>query len=141
MNPIGTLPSIRRNVGVLRRHGFRLHLRRLTQAPRVDLASGQRASLGAGERTLALRGVVCGVCAARTESALTSVPGVESARVDLDGSRAVVRLSPGAEVDAATLQRALEHVVVGMGARRRIEGLAGRLGNLAGRTSWQRSSR
>lgn len=134
MNFTGTL----RAVG---RHGFRFHVGRLTQAPRIDMASEAGASGEASERTLALRGVVCGVCAARTESALRSVPGVESATVDLEGSRARLRLSPGAEVDAVALQRALEGVVVGMGVRRRIEGLAGRLGNLAGRTSWQRSSR
>ncbi|MGE3960697.1 MAG: heavy-metal-associated domain-containing protein [Dehalococcoidia bacterium] len=120
-------------IGVLRaarRHGLRLHLVRLLDAPRVEGAPGSG--------SVQLRGVVCGVCAARTEDALRSVPGVEAATVDLEGSRAVLRLSPGVQVAPADLQRALEGVVVGMSVRRRIEAAARWL---TGRTAWQRSSR
>lgn len=101
-----------------RRHGFRLHLRRLVDAPRVEADTTDSSSLR-------LSGVVCTVCATRTEAALRSVPGVEGAVVDLEGSRATLRLSPGATVDAAALQQAVEGVVVGMSARRRIEQVAG----------------
>src|SRR3546814_9571228 len=55
-----------------------------------------------------LHGVVCGLCAVRAESALAATAGVEAATVDLDGSRATVRPSPGATVDGVALQRALE---------------------------------
>lgn len=114
-----------------RRHGLRLHLDRIRHAPRVEGISE--------DGRLELRGVVCGVCAARTESALRSVEGVEAVTVDLAGSRATVRLSPGAQVDVPALQRALEGVVVGMSIRRRIEhSVEWLIGRVAGRTPWQR---
>jgi len=107
-------------LSALRTHGSRLHLRRLVDAPRVEAETSDGVSLR-------LHGVVCAVCATRTESALRSVPGVEAATVDLEGSSATLRLSPGAKVDVPALQRALEGVVVGMSARRRVEQIARRL--------------
>jgi len=115
-----------RTLDAARSHGLRLHLSRLLVAPRVE---GIERGLTEGE-AYRLRGVVCGVCATRTEAALASVPGVEAATVDLDRSRATLRLSPGAQVDEATLQRALEGVVVGMSMRRHTERLAGRVARL-----------
>ncbi len=135
MTLTGTLRAIQR-------HGFRVHPGRLAEAPRVDFRPAEDVSgAGAREHSVEIRGVVCGVCAARTEAALAAVPGVESATVDLGRGRALVRLLPGARVDATALQRSLEGVVIGMGVRRRIEAVAGRVDQLAGRTSWQRTSR
>ncbi len=92
----------------------RVHPRRLLAAPRVELAEG----------SIRVDGMVCGVCAARTRAALASVTGVEDASVDLDGGVARLRLAPGQSADRdleAALQRAVERVVVGMGARRWVE--------------------
>ena len=115
-----------RSLNSARSHGARVHLRRLFVAPSIeafgagDPAEGRRA-------TYQVDGLVCGVCAARTERALSSVPGVEAAAVDLDTSRVMLRLSPGASVDVSSLQGAIEDVVIGMGLRRRIERTAKRL--------------
>ena len=98
----------------------RVHPHRLLVAPRVQLG----AEATAGETGLLVRGMVCGVCAARTRDALASVPGVEAARVDLEGGAARLRLAPGTRPDGAleaALQRAVDGVVVGMGARRWLE--------------------
>lgn len=103
---------------------FRLHPARLVEAPRVtDVArSGDHADV-------TVRGLLCGICAARAESALAAVEGVESVRVDLDGGRAVLRLSPGANMTAERLQRALERVAIAMPVRRMLERAApGRCG-------------
>ncbi len=109
-----SLIGVFRTLNAARSHGLRLHLSRLLVAPRVE---GDATEAGAYQ----LRGVVCGVCATRTEAALVSVEGVEAATVDLGTSRATLRLSPGASVDVAALQRAVEGVVVGMSIRRRLE--------------------
>ncbi len=81
----------------------------------VDVADGGR---------VALRGVVCSVCAARTQRALEGVVGVESVDVDLARSEARLRYAPGVVPDEAALQDALDRVVVGMGVRRWIEDAA-----------------
>jgi copper chaperone CopZ len=99
-----------------------LHPRRIFAAPRVEAVEAP--AVGADGRLhgdVALRGVVCGVCAVRTRAALASVPGVESVEVDLDASRARVTYAAGVPADGAEAQRAmqqaLERVVVGMPAR------------------------
>lgn len=75
-----------------------------------------------------LRGVVCGVCAMRSEAALRGIAGVESASVDLDTQRATLRLAPGTAAASTELQGALqqglERAVVGMSVRRWIERFA-----------------
>jgi len=101
-----------------------LHLSRLAEAPRVtaDPSDGSR---------LLLRGVVCGVCASRTRSALAGVPGIEAVTVDLEQSIAQVRYEPGTRVSEASLQHALEGAVVGMSGRRLVERAASQLRRLA----------
>ena len=81
---------------------------------------------------LRVDGLVCGVCAARTAAALRSVAGVQDACVDLDAGRATLMLAPGARVDVAAMQRAVERVVIGLPLRRRIERLAAALRTLRG---------
>ncbi|GMU41407.1 MAG: hypothetical protein AMXMBFR23_22730 [Chloroflexota bacterium] len=92
---------------------------RLRHAPRVRLAGSAAVTDGALE--VRVDGLVCGVCAARTASALRSVPGVEAATVDLAAGRASVRLREGAAPDEAAMQAAVERVVIGMGVRRWLE--------------------
>ncbi len=94
---------------------------RLLEAPAVGAAALDGPVLKAQ-----LRGVVCGVCAARSRRALEGIPGVEAASVDLDSGRATLRLSPGAVVDQEHLRRALERAVVAMPVRRLIERIARR---------------
>lgn len=105
-----------------------LHPSRLLRAPRVSVVAPlDPASVGLAPSEVALRvdGLVCSVCAARTASALRRMPGVEDARVDLPAGRAHIRLAPGAVADEAAMQRAMDRVVVGMGARRWLERATG----------------
>ncbi len=68
---------------------------------------------------LAVDGLVCAACAARTASALRALPGVRAARVDLvSGTAEVVTSAP---LRAAALEAALASVVVAPRARRAIE--------------------
>jgi len=105
---------------------FRVHPRRLLVAPRVEVTWS-----GPAGAEVAVHGLVCGVCAARTRSALLAVPGVQDACVDLDAGTATLSLAPGARLEAGGMERAmqgaLEHVVLGMAARRIIERIAGTL--------------
>ena len=57
-------------------------------------------------RTLSVSGMHCAACVARVEGALTGVPGVRSAEVDLIGERARVLVDPAA-VDPLALERAV----------------------------------
>lgn len=102
---------------------------RVLRAPSVALddvscegdACDLPAPAGPPELLLHVEGLVCGVCAGRAAGALRSVPGVASAEVDLDSGQARLVLDEGAEVELATLQDAVEGVVVGMRVRRWIE--------------------
>lgn len=99
---------------------MRLIWKRLLQAPKVHILSRE------GETTtLRVDGVVCDkVCAVRTTQALAGLPGVRSVKVDYERGTAVVQ---GAAHNEATMNRALERVVAGMGARQAIERMARRL--------------
>jgi copper chaperone CopZ len=90
------------------------HPRRLARVPTVAAATG----VDATHARVVIDGMVCGVCAARTRSALRSVDGVRDARVDLAAGTAELDLAAGASPDAAALQRALDGVVVAKWARR-----------------------
>ena len=107
----------------------RIHPARLLVAPRLDVASADDEC--AGQVTVTIRGLVCGVCAARTRAALLATPGVAAASVDLEGGTATLRLRPGTIIDAAALQRSLDRVVLGRPARRGIERVA-----VAARAAW-----
>ena len=104
---------------------IRLHLRRLLTAPRLRVSSrGERGT------DLAIDGLVCGVCASRTERALRSIPGVTSASVDLACGTA--RIEHGETVpDLAQLAEAVDGVVIARPWRLRIEAWATRLRGLA----------
>lgn len=101
----------------------RLHPARLRHAPRIEAGAPEMA----GATTVQVRGLVCDVCATRTEAALRSVDGVEDVTVDLDAATASLRLSPGASVQPQRLQEALERAVIAMPVRRLIERAARRL--------------
>ena len=93
---------------------LRVHPSRLASAPRLRVFGREGATLH-----LAVDGLVCAACAARTASALRATPGVREAHVDLTrGTAEVVTdgpLRPGA------LDAALASVVVAPAARRAIE--------------------
>jgi copper chaperone CopZ len=105
-----------------------VHPGRLLQAPAVSGVSLEDEYEGRTEVEVQLRGVVCGVCALRSEAALRGIAGVEAASVDLDTQRATLRLSRGATVGSTelrgALQQGLERAVVGMTVRRWIERLS-----------------
>src|SRR5437870_3846176 len=65
----------------------------------------------AEKRDLAITGMTCASCVVSVESALRSVPGVESADVNLATERATVRLEPAA--DMAQLVHAVERAGYG----------------------------
>ena len=101
-----------------------IHPRRLLTAPRLRVFSeGERGS------DLAIDGLVCGVCAGRTERALRSVPGVTSASVDLACGTARIEHGEAAP-DLAQLAEAVDGVVVARPWRLRIEAWATRLRGL-----------
>ncbi|HET8569290.1 MAG TPA: heavy metal translocating P-type ATPase [Candidatus Limnocylindria bacterium] len=75
-------------------------------------AAGAVAEPAADERRdLAITGMTCASCVASVESALSSIPGVASADVNLATERATLRVDPG--VPADTLVRAVERAGYG----------------------------
>jgi len=61
---------------------------------------------GAGPVVLAISGMTCGGCAGAVGRALSAVPGVVEARVDLAGGRATVRGTARAEELVRAVQAA-----------------------------------
>ena len=107
-----------------------IHPRRLLTAPRLRVTSeDERRS------ELAIDGLVCGVCASRTERALRSVPGVEGASVDLARGCATIEHGDAAP-DLAQLANAVDGVVIARPWRLRIEAWAASL-----REGWRRVAR
>jgi copper chaperone CopZ len=90
-----------------------VHAGRLRTMPALRVLARERAST-----RVAVDGLVCGVCAARTHSALARVAGVYAVRVDLGQGTAEVQHAAGAPPDDEALQRALASVVVAGGLRR-----------------------
>ena len=110
---------------------LRLYPARLLTAPRARVIARSR-----GRSLVAIDGLVCGVCAARTRRALSRVCGVGAVEVDLArGVATIEHDSPpdgaapdGAAPDEQTLRRALAGVVVAAGLRRRLAAWAARRG-------------
>jgi copper chaperone CopZ len=73
--------------------------------------------------TLRVEGLVCSLCAARTQAALQSLPGVWRASVDLDAGSATVE-HDRALVEAPALVRAVDSAVVLRPLRRVLAALA-----------------
>lgn len=72
--------------------------------------------------TLAVSGMTCGSCKRHVEHALSAVPGVSAAEVDLAGGTATVTYDPA----AATLERLLDAVrEEGYGAEAAVPARAG----------------
>ena len=103
-----------------RLHG--LHLARVLTAP--DARVIERSN---GRSVVAIDGLVCAFCAARTRRALSGVRGVGAVEVDLARGLATIEHA-GAAPDNAALQRALDGVVVAPGLRRRLAAFAARHG-------------
>ena len=92
-----------------------------------------------GRSVVAIDGLVCALCAARTRVALFQVRGVGAVEVDLERGLATIEHGPaaadGPSPDNAALQRALEGVVVAAGLRRWLAAFAARLGRREARRS------
>ena len=101
---------------------LRIHPRRLLTAPRLRVTSGDER-----RSKLAIAGLVCGVCASRTERALQNVPGVERASVDLASGSATIEHGE-ATPDLAQLADAVDRVVIARPWRVRLEAWTARLG-------------
>lgn len=69
----------------------------------MDIESSKEA---AGPIVLAISGMTCGGCAGAVARALSAVPGVVEARVDLDGGRATVTGTARAEELVIAVQAA-----------------------------------
>ncbi len=89
------------------------HVKRLQTAPALRVLAHGRAST-----RVAIDGLVCGLCALRTHSALARVPGVRAVRVDLASGTAEVDHAAGEPPDMDALRRALASVVVAGSLRR-----------------------
>ena len=99
-----------------------IHPRRLLTAPRLRVTSEDE-----GRSKLAIAGLVCGVCASRTERALRDIPGVRRASVDLASGSATIEHGEAAP-DLAQLADAVDGVVVARPWRVRLEAWTARLG-------------
>ncbi|MDE2695998.1 MAG: heavy metal-associated domain-containing protein [Chloroflexota bacterium] len=95
---------------------------RLRTAPRL-----RTVERGEGHTTFAVDGLVCGMCAARTRSALSDVEGVRGVDVDLERGVAVVRHDDDPP-RMATMQRAVDGVVIALPVRRLLDRLTHRRG-------------
>ena len=95
-----------------------IHPLRLRTAPAV-----RAIERGEGRTTFAVDGLVCGLCAARTQTALAGIEGVCSVEVDLERGVAVVE-HEGDLPRPAVLQGALERTVIALPIRRLIDRLA-----------------
>jgi len=82
----------------------------MTVVPQAT-AVPQATSLSA-KRDLAITGMTCASCVRSVEAALASVPGVDSAEVNLANERASVRLDP-AKAELAALVKAVERAGYG----------------------------
>ncbi|MYB42614.1 MAG: cation transporter [Chloroflexi bacterium] len=112
---------------------LRIHPRRLLTAPRLRVTSeDERRS------RLAIAGLVCGVCANRTERALRSIPGVRNASVDLASGSATIEHG-GTPPEPSRLAAALDTVVIARPWRLRIEAWADRLGGWGRRVARRRA--
>jgi len=85
-------------------------LHRLFVFPRARLAASHGSDEGA-RTTLRVEGLLCSLCAARTQAALESLPGVRKASVDLEAGSAVVE-HDRALAGAPALERAVDSAVV-----------------------------
>ena len=83
---------------------------RLFVFPRARLEASQGPDDSA-RTTLRVEGLLCSLCAARTQAALELLPGVRRASVDLDVGNATVE-HDRALVEAPALERAVESAVV-----------------------------
>lgn len=106
-----------------------IHPSRLRTAP--GLRTIER---GEGYTTFAVDGLVCGMCASRTRSALAGVEGVRDAEVDLARGVAVVR-HEGDAPRMAAMQRAVDRVVIARPVRKLLDRLMHRRGRGARTTA------
>lgn len=95
-----------------------IHPSRLRTAPAV-----RAIERGEGSTTFAVDGLVCGLCATRTRTALASVEGVRNVAVDLERGLAEVE-HEGDLPRPAVLQDALDRTVIALPVRRLIDRLA-----------------
>jgi P-type Cu+ transporter len=76
-------------------------------ATNLDLTSSKPEETTPAATELAVSGMTCGNCARHVTDAIQSVPGVQSASVDLENGRASVHWKPGAPPDDGALFRAI----------------------------------
>ena len=95
-----------------------IHPSRLRTAPAV-----RAIERGDGSTTFAVDGLVCGLCAARTHTALAGIEGVRSVEVDLE--RGVAEVEHDGDLPRpAVLQDALDRTVIALPVRKLIDRLA-----------------
>lgn len=95
-----------------------IHPSRLASAPAAHVLSTT-----SDITRVRIDGLVCGVCASRTRTALERLPGVRHAHVNLETSTATLELDSQNvhSINSRDLDTALRTVVLGMWARRLIE--------------------
>ena len=95
-----------------------VHPSRLAVAPRVTGVATE-----AGTVRVRVEGMVCGLCAMRTEQAFRGLPGVETARADLEAGTVTLTTRGDVTDLEGRLDGALASVVVGGALRRWFERL------------------
>jgi copper chaperone CopZ len=102
---------------------MRVLLHRLFVFPRAKVQASQGPD-GAAHTTLRVEGLLCSLCATRTQAALESLPGVRKVSVDLNTGSAMVEhdralAGPhalGRAVDSAVLLRPVRRVLAVLSA-------------------------
>lgn len=94
-----------------------IKLGRLFIYPRVAVRRLEKGDGGCTRAALSVDGLVCDVCASRTQRALTELPGATRAEVDLESGAATVEFAGQAASEEA-LARAVEGQVLLRPARR-----------------------
>ena len=79
-----------------------------------------------GRSNYRVEGLVCGLCAARTQRALAAVEGAGDVTVDLASATVELAHDGGSAPPLAALSRALDGVVIAERARRTLAAVAGR---------------
>lgn len=97
-----------------------IHPSRLRTAPAL-----RAVERGNGSTTFAVDGLVCGLCAARTRSALSDIEGIRTVEVDLERGVAVVE-HQGDPPGLAAMQQAVDRVVIARPLRKLLDRLTHR---------------
>lgn len=103
-----------------------LRLANLLVEPKGHTIALERAPIGAAapaRATIAVRGLLCSICAARVRASLQALPGVQAATCSLATQQATVQFDP-ARCDPGRLEQAVRDAALALPLRRLIAAAA-----------------